>query len=437
MNADSRSVKPFVLFFLLLSFFGPYYPGTSFRLDQIIGWIYICALFVLPLFAGGVFRIERQYETKVFALGVGMLLFVLFRIFVDLSNLSGALQLANQFSLIVFGCALYYFHRVYLSIEWRSFVIAFLLVSIFINAYAIYQFADTDSPFVTLVFDYYGGKEEGRYEDFRTLAELSVRGGGRFTSIFSGMHSLGIYNLLTLSVCVGAAVSKKEFPRHFYIVTFALALSIVGGVLSTSKTYYFGALIILIINFATVGLKLTKFHLYAFLVIGAAAFLVIFLAEDLPMVSRPFLLLFGDSGHGVSDIFSSRFGASDTTGYFDNVVDVTSQFSTWVLGFGDQAFDYKYADFEYRQILLVGGAGLLMLFYGFCVYITYLNYLSIRTGSPFSRPFLGLSIAFLIAGVGMPVHLQARIIPLWVLLNLLLASPVSMALKKTNSTLRG
>jgi hypothetical protein len=425
MNSKSTPIKPLLLFVLLLSFFGPYYPGTSFRADQVIGWCYIVALFILPLMNGGRYAIAKAREPVVFFLAVGILIFVLFRIFVDMTSLGGALQLANQYSLIAFGYALYYFHKDYLRNEWRSLVVAFLIISILINLYAVYQFLDTESPFVTLVFDYYGGKEDDRYEDFRTVAELSVRGGGRFTSIFSGMHSLGVFNLLTFAVSVGAAISKKEYPKYFSVVVLALLFSIIGGVLSTSKTYYFGAIIILMVAFATSGLKFTKMHLYGMFMMVAAACFVAFVSEDLPMVARPFLLLFGDDGGGVAGIFATRFGGADTVGYFDNVADVTSDITTWVFGFGDQAFNYKYADFEYRQILLVGGGGLLILFYGFCGYLAYLNYISIRSDNSFARPFLGLSIAFLIAGVGMPVHLQARIIPLWVMLSLLLASPFS------------
>src|SRR5437764_1116380 len=48
---------------LLLAFFGPYFPGTPLRLDQVIGWTYIVLVYSQLLFGGSelsAFRRENQ-----------------------------------------------------------------------------------------------------------------------------------------------------------------------------------------------------------------------------------------------------------------------------------------------------------------------------------------------------------------------------------------
>ncbi|MFQ5786657.1 MAG: hypothetical protein ACE5H1_01620 [Thermodesulfobacteriota bacterium] len=278
-----------------------------------------------------------------------------------------------------------------------------------INLYGFFQFLYLDHPIVVHVLNMYGGVGTEEYA-YNTIAATTMFGGRRFVSIFSGMHSYAIFNLLTLAVSIGLMKLNNRGKWLNGLAIASLIGSILGGLLSASKSFFFGALVFLIvyclIERKSVGNALkVSFSLLLFIIITFLLYAESRIIRDLVNIVTSL---------NFSAIFYSRYSSE---GYLRDVMAITFKPFTLMFGLGGEAFNYKYSDSQFRQVLLVGGILLFFVFYSFIAYLCDINY-RFRKLSIFGAPFFSLGIALLFIGIGIAAHIQARIIPLWLLFHL-------------------
>jgi len=288
-------------------------------------------------------------------------------------------------------------------------------MAILVNLFAFFQFINPQHEVVSTALRWYGGvgQEEYEYDDFNTLAAKTLLGGGQSISIFSGVQALAIFNLFIIAMAYGTLSDSLSKSGMKFLGLLSLILALIGGVLSGSKTFVFGV-ILLFVLISVGGMRISRIGYALFLFVMFFAIFYLF-SSQLRVTGDVWDLMIGG---GIWDIFGSRFGSSDYEGYLSDVMAKTIEPFTLIFGLGTLAFDYKYTDFQFRQIVLVGGLPLFLLFYGLLVYLLVLNWRS-RRSSSYGLPLFALGLVFLIAGVGQDVHLQARIVPLWMITNLL------------------
>lgn len=417
LRGDGLRTKLFLTAFVV-SFFGPYFPGTPLRLDQLVCWgAIVCFLFLL------VVRRKRYVCTKgqaiAFYFSLAVLVYSGCRILIGIRSPIDAAQMANQFSYFAGGVALFYLFKDRFVEGQGFFVQAFLSVSLAINLFAALQFFFLDSEMVKIALRLYGGMSRPgyEYENFSTLAAVTLLGGRQAVSIFSGAQGLAIFNLMVVAVAHGGIASVRQNTwRSMRLPLAALLAAIVGGVLSGSKTFIFGSIFYFVLSAKASQYSLSQVRLLIALVIFFFG-TFFFIAAESRVTGDVFALI---SEGDIFRIFNSRFG--DGGGYLNDVMAKTFEVPVLAFGLGTEAFDYKYTDFEYRQIILAGGLPLFVAFYGFLIHLLVNNFKA-RKHAPFGAPLLALGVVYLIAGVGQDVHLQARTMPLWVIVNLLFGMP--------------
>jgi len=404
---------------LLAGFFGPYFPGTPFRLDQVIGWLHI-AILLSGLAVYSRIRFATSVEKFVTSYALLILLFVSVRLFMDVENYRAAFQITNQFSYCSAGAAIFYVHRARLMVARTFFIAALLVISIIINLFAFYQIITPDSYLIALALNWYGGVGDEIYQfgDFNTISAITLLGGGQAVSIFSGVQGLAVFDLFIAAIAYGA-LKDTEFrrgQRHFAFLSLVIAL--VGGVLTGSKTFIFGTMIFYAIIAFCGGFTARHIRGVLFLLI-LFVLLLSYSADQLRVTGDVWNLI---TEVNVSEAFSSRFGSAEREGYLSDVMAKTFEPLTLTFGLGSSAVDYKYSDFQLREIILVGGVPLFVFYYVFLACLVLLNWRS-RTETCYGIPLFALGITLLIANVGMDPHLQARTIPLWMIVNFLVGMP--------------
>jgi hypothetical protein len=384
-----------------------------------MGWIYISLLIVVLLMKQHIVFVS-PFEKRLTLLALLIVIFVSFRVFISMANYRSAFQMANQFSYFAVGAAIFYFHRRYLM-ESKEFVITTVLaISIIVNLFALFQHLYPNHAIVQKALYWYGGVGSDSYAmgEHSTLAAICVLIAGRYTSIFSGMHTLGIYNLFVVCVAFSCLNDSqfRQIPRYLFI--FVLLLAFLGGALSTSKVFILGVIILL---FILILCAIRSVKRPSAVIIASLVLVTVFsyVASKSPIVENIIdKLLRGQ----VFSFLHSRFGSSGQPGYLTDVMDITFKPRTLLYGLGTYAAYYKYSDCQLRQVIILGGIPLFVLYYGFLVYLLVLNW-RVRMSSCYGLPFFALGFTFLFSGIGMPTHLQARVIPLWMLTNLMLAIP--------------
>lgn len=420
MQAYRENIWRILTWLFIVSFFLPYFHGTPLRVDQILGWGYI--LFTLE-------RIIRQKKivapTRLVALlllsAFCILAFTSIRIFsIPPDNMRAALQITNQFSYLAAGCAIAFIHRKH-GIE-KSAINGLYAVSLLVNLLAIVQYFSPHSNFVALCLRLYGGTGDASYvyEDFNTISALTLLGGGQSVSLFNGVQGLAIFDLFIVAMTTGSLLaSNRDSKAVIWVALISLFFSFTGGALSGSKTFFFGfwVYIVIFIGVALQQGKMGKKHFVSFILFLITFLTIYAIFSEKLRVTGDVLKLF-TSGR-IDLLFQSRFGNGSTPGYLSDVMAKTFEPLTLAIGLGANAVDYKYTDFQFRQIILVGGIPLFTLYYGFLIMLARLNWLA-RHNSSYALPLFALAIAYIATGVGMDTHLQARTITLWVAFNILL-----------------
>ncbi|NKW71672.1 hypothetical protein HGD85_01550, partial [Rhodobacteraceae bacterium R_SAG10] len=273
------------------------------------------------------------------------------------------------------------------------------------------------------------GSENFAEDEFASLASLALLGGGRVSSVFVGPHAFAVFNIVAVGLLTGALRDSK-LPRTMKMLSWlVLGLTIFGGLLSTSKVFFFGILVF------GLGILVTNLHslrsmIGAIVMAVAALVLVFYLASEIRVLGNLFsILLEGDWWR----IFETRFGKGAGGGYFQDVQGIIFHPFTLIFGQGGQAGQYKYSDFEYRQVMLVGGIPLFIMFYALFLYLQ-VEFYRRRKTNPYAIPFFLVGLVLLIAATGIGTHLQGRSITLWQLLGFIFchryASPIKGAYRE-------
>lgn len=412
---DGRLTALFVLLFFM-----PYWPGTPFRIDQFIGIIYL-VFFVLSL-----------YSSRVIAgldWGIGNLAMVAFwaivyistRIILDGKFDAGTAKIFNYQIYFAAGLSIFIFHRKRLIQTKDIFVNAILMISIPISLFALFQFYFTDHYLVTLLLEWYGGHGDAayasEYTDLETLAAIEVLSKTSMTSIFTGKHSLAVFDLFVIALAVGAHGEGNRTRNGRYFLKVVIVLALISGWLSTSKIFFFGIAIFFVLAL-DVGRLMAKAGTIALGVCFGLVSLTYFSEEMRVLNDLVELVLSGN----IFEIFSSRFGGGTDVGYLGDKMEILFEPLTLFLGQGAWAGKYSLSDSQFRSALLIGGIPYFLLIYGFVIYLLILNWRA-RHELPYARPFFALGMAYLIGGTGIECYWQARTVPLWIVANLLLAVP--------------
>jgi hypothetical protein len=351
---------------------------------------------------------------------------MLFRLLISLNNdnFTFLFQATNQYSYFLFGCIIFYIFKNRITNNFNIFINVLFFISFLVNFLAFLQYFFPESSIVLYLLKIYGGKSDldienqlssSGYFGYSSMAALSVLLGKRAVSIFNGMQGLATFNLVIISISIGFLKSEKNLKKTI-VGILTLLFSIIGGFLSASKTFIFGlVLFIIIYSFIKITFrKIINFFIY-FLLFSS---LLIILSNENQVIKDIYSIF---KSANFSNIFSSRF--SSDTGYLSDVNEILYSPVTFLLGQGSNAGKYKYADFEYRQIYLIGGVFFFLVYYSFLLYIIFTNWNS-RNKNSYSLSLFSINISLLFCAIGMDVHLQGRVMPLWILLNLLLSTYV-------------
>lgn len=417
-----KTKKRFIWLFILL-FFLPYYPGTSFRIDQFLGITYILAIPCL-LFTKKVLKFESKPEMILTLIAFLVVIYTFLRVLADFSI---PLRIINYQLYLACGMGIWYVHHNTFTAGKNIFIKSLLVISIPISLFAVFQFYFKDSALTHFLLTWYNGEgsedyeitANGMHETYNNLAAIEVLTGTSMTSIFTGKHSLAMFCMFIISLGLGAKHDDSMTSRSKNIAIAAILAAIIAGFFSTSKIFFFGIIIMFGLYYFCNLSKDTIFAVIAkILLVVFFSITAIVLGDELRVLGNIInTVLSGD----VLNIFSSRFGSD---GYLSQYASVLNQPITWIAGLGAQAGAMKISDNQFRSILLIGGLPYFFLFFSFIIYLLILNWRS-RFHSPYSLPFFSLGIALLFSSLGIEVYWQARTVPLWILANVLLAIPKS------------
>lgn len=406
---------------LTLLFFGPYFPGTPYRIDQFLGVAYILLL-AMHFLVNGRLRFYSRSEKVLTVLAFLVVIYTFLRV---LSDFKLPLQIVNYQLHLATGMALWYFHR-NLLISGRSlFVISLLTVSIPITLFSAFQYFYVDHPVTLFLLDWYNGPGKESYdtsflgevgEGRNTIAAMTVLTGTSMTSIFTGKNSLAMFCLFIIAIAMGAR--RDTFliglpPKA--IANIALASAAIGGFFSTSKVFFFGIIIYSTLIFFTSSAWRKAVKLGAAMLMAIALIAAAFtLGDELRVLGDLIRVI---QGVDIFRIFLTRFGEY---GYLTQYNYVFYEPLTWIAGHGAEAGGFLISDSHYRAVLVFGGLPFFFIFSSFVLYLLVQNWKARRL-SPYALPFFALGVTLLFSAIGIPVYWTARIVPLWVVANVLLA----------------
>jgi hypothetical protein len=398
---------------LVASFFLPYIYGGILRVDHGIAILAICYVF-LHLLLNTRISVPRDFK-PFFVFSFVAVLYAAVRLFLFSENLLVSAQYTVQYSYLFSGIALYLATGPALRKTIPTIIWTLALTAIVINLIAVFQLFSPSSELVLGILDFYGGRQQdpGTYAEYGSKAEEILLGGGQAISIFTGMQGLAVFNLFIIALAFGFKADKSH-PWHGgsgFVVLGASVLAIVGGVLTGSKTFVFGLGLLLVF------LALARRGFRWWLVFAGLVF-----AGFLGVAREYSYQLAGILEHvwnlDVSELFASRFGHD---GYLTKSLAVGVEPFTLIFGLGEGVTKFAYADCQFLEVVLAGGLPLFALYYAALFSLLYACWKN-RDHSSYARPLLALGATYIVGGIGMDIHFQARTIILWVLLNLLLLS---------------
>jgi hypothetical protein len=408
------------------SFFMPYLYGGFFRLDHGIA-IFSLLCVGCRLVVNG--RISIPDELRLFLLlSFASAVYAALSLIATSSNLYLAGQYAVQYAYLVFGATLFLVVGSTLQRAVRTTILTLAITAIALNALAALQIFAPDAELVFQLLSLYGGRESdpGTYGSYTTKAAEVLLGGGQAISIFTGMQGLAVFDLFFVAIALGA-LSDAFHTATKAAVLVALICAISGGLLTGSKTFIFGFVI-----FSSL-LVLISLRSMGWVAIGLAMF-GLFLSIARQHSYQVEDILTHVTNLEPHQLLASRFGEE---GYLTEVMHIVFDPVTLLFGIGADAANYRYSDNQFRQIVLMGGIPLLFLYYSALIALLLVCW-NKRNGSAYAKPLCALAVVYLIAGVGMDVHFQARTIVLWVLLTFVLVGtrvrPASRQVPKRQPT---
>lgn len=389
-----------LLFLILISYFLPYIYMNKFRIDHLVS-IFFLIYFIIYIYFNKLDKIF--FFISILSISFFIIISIRF-LFTD--NLLKSLQIINQYSYILSGIGIYFYFKG--KISHINLIKYLYFCSILIYLYAYFQIYFNDINFISFINNLYETErfEHPIYGAFNSKT-AEILSGGQAISVFTGMQGLAIYCLFIFSVSLGSL--KDEAMKEYKIFsTVILIWSIYTGFLTGSKTFTFGLIIFLILIF------LYKPTIKSIFLIILSSLLLLFTSIYSYQNNDILNIIMNGNFY---NIFSSRFGSS---GYLTDVMDITYQIDTILFGLGIDALNFKYADNQFRQVLIAGGLVFFIFYYATLILFTYIIYKKNKYNS-YSINLFFLSIIFLIAGIGMDIHFQARVIVIFVFTSLFLS----------------
>lgn len=389
---------------LLSIFFLPYLYGTQYRMDVLFELFSIIIL-IIQLLLGKINKLGASIK-KLILLSVLPLCYLSLRLAVDFDFNSKVLVYQIHF---LGGIAIYVTFKNFISKNSLRIFAGLLLFSILINLYPVIQWNFESYSPVSFLLELYGGLPSEDYTgELPTLAAHEVMHKSAMTSIFTGKHTLAQFSLLIAAV----SVSVFNMGKYRLLAVLAFICAGIGGVLSFSKIFLFGFPLLLLI------ISARRMSLIKLIAILATTIMIVVLVEVItPLLDSIYVLqdvfiaiLNGD----VFSLIESRFGED---GYLTEANFIFYEPITWMWGQGAAAGLYRMADNQYRSILLLGGV---IYFIAYLAPIIMLSNLLFRRDAcqKYLFPLFSYSIVIFIAGIGVEVFWQPRIVSLWVVICL-------------------
>lgn len=298
----------------------------------------------------------------------------------------------------------------------HSLVRILFLMSIPINAYALFQILDRNHPFHDVIFSLYGG---ALCDGFGTLkvsswAEGLVRSEGRATSIFNTMQTLAFFNVIISVLSLRFCLARASRERPIVSTSWAgivLAFSLLGGFCSASKAYFATmaiAMAVILWQNRTNG-RLIPLGLW----FVGLVFAVMWFLADKPAIFQRALVSF------TPELLGPRFGSGGTEGHLSYTIEYLLT-SPEALLLGVESYDTPggslvASDCLYTVPVLIGGVGFLLLYLSQALQ---LGLLSSYRGGHEKNPFRFILALFLCGGVGIQTLMLGRVAPLMLLLLL-------------------
>jgi hypothetical protein len=290
------------------------------------------------------------------------------------------------------------------------------LMSIPINAYALFQILDRSHPFHDAIFSLYGGAlcEGFGKSKVSSWAEGLVRVSGRATSIFNTMQTLAFFNVIITVLSLRFCLDRGPKERRIVSTSWAgivLAFSLLGGFCSASKAYFATmaiAMAVILWQNRTNG-RLIPLGLWF---VGLVFAVMCFFA-DKPAIFQRALVSF------TPELLGPRFGSGGTEGHLSYTIEYILT-SPEALLLGVESYDTSggslvTSDCLYTVPILIGGVGFLLLYLGQALQ---LGLLSSYRGGHEKNPFRFILALFLCGGVGIQTLMLGRVAPLMLLLLL-------------------
>lgn len=390
-----------LIFIILASYFLPYVYLNKFRVDHLTSIFFL--LYVI-IFMVTNRKLSKDITYLAF-FSVLVFIFISVRLMLFYEDFLQTIQIINQYSYILSGIGIYFFFKN--KINYKSLIKYLYCLSLYVYVYAFLQVFNSESAIILLLNSLYEGTTSleplyGSY--FSKSAE--ILSGGQAISIFTGMQGLAIYCLMIMSIALGSLKDiKMQRFRKFSIIMICISLYI--GFLTGSKTFAFSLIIYLVLVLLYEPTK-------KMIILTISSFILLFITSLFSYQNNDILNIILNGNF--SQIVSSRFGSD---GYLNDVMYITYQIDTLIFGLGIDALKFKYADNQFRQVLIAGGAFFFLIYYFSILLWMRLMYKRRRYNS-YSRYLFFLSIVLFIAGVGMDIYFQARVIVLLVFVSLFL-----------------
>lgn len=405
--------------FFIIMFFLPYIGGRG-RIEVAVA--YLALLFIL-------FKKVKMfpYEKSIFFI---FSLYSLWTLIMILLNFTGdilrtAIVFTNE-NMLFLGMIIFLYFKEFLVKNTEKILLVFLYFSIFVNLIAVFQFLSPDHIINNKIFSLYGGTLSEGYVGIGGLsissnAEFLVKVAHRMTSIFTGMQFLAVYNLMVFSFAI---IYLNLFrSMNSFVFMLIIGLSFIGGVLSVSKSYYFG-IITFIMMFFIIALsrkkinkkKVQEFVFILFIVLVAFFVylpnIVQFLSENQTIYNFVQKVFDFDP----NAILGSRYAGQ---GHLTETINMIFQdINLFFFGVGADLEKYVFGDSLYVSRVLVSGFIGLMLFLLELWTLTKWNYKIFRNMN--GKLLIVLYINLLIIGLGIPTYSMARLTMLLIILNLML-----------------
>ncbi len=379
-------------------------------------------ILVILLLVGRLSRVGASIK-KLILLSALPLCYLSLRLAIDFDFNSKVLAYQIHF---LGGIAIFVIFKNFISENALRVFAGLLLFSILINLYPVIQwFFESYSP-VSFLLELYGGPPSEDYSgELPTLAAHEVMHKSAMTSIFTGKHTLAQFSLLIAAV----SVSVYNMGKHRLLAVLAFICAGIGGVLSFSKIFLFGFPLFLLMISAR---RMSTIKLIA--ILATTIMIVVLLEVITPLLDTAYVLqdiLIAILDGDVFSLTASRFGDD---GYLTEANFIFDEPITWMWGQGAAAGLYRMADNQYRSILLLGGV---IYFIAYLAPIILLSKLLLRrdAGQNYLFPLFSYSIVIFIAGIGVEVFWQPRIVSLWVVICLTFIDTLQHNHLKNNNTI--